>query len=147
MATMKKYKKILVAVDLSGEAHQVLQRARELAECFGAKLQLVHVIEPVALNSPYELTPSLPSNMQAVLVERAEEFLTQLAKDFALSEVPRTVHVGSTKQYILQTAQDSEIDLIVTGTHGRHGIGLLLGSTATSVLHGTPCDVYAVKIQ
>ena len=146
MITTKKYKQILVAVDLSGDAHQVMQRARELAECFGAKLQLIHVIEPVALNSPYELTPSLPSDMQSVLVERAEEFLALLAKDFDLSDIPRTVLVGSVKQSILETAQDNGIDLIVTGTHGRHGIGLLLGSTTTSVLHGTPCDVYAVKI-
>ena len=84
--------------------------------------------------------------MQSVLVERAEEFLARLAKDFDLSDIPRTVHVGSIKQNVLEKAQDSEIDLIVIGTHGRHGIGLLLGSTTTSVLHGTPCDDHAVKI-
>lgn len=146
MVTTRKYKQILVAVDLSEGARQVMQRARELAECFGSKLQLIHVIEPVALNSPYELMPSLPSDMQSVLVKRAEEFLARLAKDFDLTDIPRTVNVGSIKQNILETAQDNGIDLIVIGTHGRHGIGLLLGSTTTSVLHGTPCDVYAVKM-
>ena len=38
-------------------------------------------------------------------------------------------------------------DLIVLGTHGRHGLGLLLGSTASGVLHGCPCDVLTVRIK
>ena len=147
MTAANSYKKILVAVDVSSEAHQVMQRARELAECSGATLQLIHVIEPVSLNSPYELAPSMPTDMQNVLEERAKEFLSRLAKDFDLADIPRTVKVGSIKNNILDTAINNEIDLIVLGTHGRHGIGLLLGSTATSVLHGTPCDIYAVRMK
>ena len=37
-------------------------------------------------------------------------------------------------------------DLIVIGTHGRHGLGLLLGSTASGVIHGVQCDVLAVRV-
>jgi universal stress protein A len=37
-------------------------------------------------------------------------------------------------------------DLIVIGSHGRHGMGLLLGSTANAVLHGSPCNVLAVRL-
>jgi universal stress protein A len=33
------------------------------------------------------------------------------------------------------------------GSHGRHGLALLLGSTANSVLHGSPCDVLAVRVR
>ncbi len=39
-----------------------------------------------------------------------------------------------------------DADLIVLGTHGRHGLGLILGSTANGVLHGASCDVLAVRI-
>ena len=35
---------------------------------------------------------------------------------------------------------------LVVGSHGRHGLALLLGSTANAVLHGAPCDVLAVRI-
>ena len=35
---------------------------------------------------------------------------------------------------------------IVVGSHGRHGLALLLGSTASGVLHGAKCDVLAVRI-
>lgn len=124
-----------------------MHRAGELAESYGAQQHLIHVIEPIALDSPYELTPGMPSDMQTALVERAEKFLARLAKDFGLPAGAWTVSIGSIKQKIFQLARDNDIDLIVVGTHGRHGIGLLLGSTATSILHGTPCDVYAVKIK
>ena len=39
------------------------------------------------------------------------------------------------------------LDLIVIGSHGRHGLALLLGSTANSVLHHARCDVLAVRLQ
>ena len=42
---------------------------------------------------------------------------------------------------------DKRFDLIVVGSHGRHGLALLLGSTANDVLHGAPCDVLAVRLQ
>jgi universal stress protein A len=44
-------------------------------------------------------------------------------------------------------AEELDADLIVLGTHGRHGLGLMLGSTANAVLHGAPCDVLAVKVR
>lgn len=143
---MKSKTKILVAIDLSEEARAVMQRAIELAQFYDADIHLIHVIEPVALNSPYEISPSLPDNMQTVMEERAKNFIDNLLKEYDRQNSPRTVCIGSIKQHIIEYAKDNDIKLIVVGTHGRHGIGLLLGSTATSVLHGTPCDVYAVKI-
>ena len=41
---------------------------------------------------------------------------------------------------------DIAADLIVIGSHGRHGLALLLGSTANGVLHGAPCDVLAIRV-
>ena len=48
---------------------------------------------------------------------------------------------------IQQLAKDQKCDWIVVGSHGRHGLALLLGSTANDVLHGAPCDVLAVRLQ
>ncbi|MCV6604433.1 MAG: universal stress protein, partial [Porticoccaceae bacterium] len=44
-------------------------------------------------------------------------------------------------------AEENQVDLIVVGSHGRHGLALLLGSTANGVIHGAGCDVLAVRIR
>jgi len=54
--------------------------------------------------------------------------------------------VGTPKYEISQFVKDYQCDLVVIGSHGRHGIRLLLGSTANAVLHDMPCDILAVKI-
>ncbi|MNG25866.1 hypothetical protein D3C84_1107770 [compost metagenome] len=53
---------------------------------------------------------------------------------------------GQPRQEIHQLAKENACDLIVVGSHGRHGLALLLGSTANDVLHGAPCDVLAVRL-
>jgi universal stress protein A len=56
------------------------------------------------------------------------------------------VKIGNPAHEIRDAATELEADLIVVGTHGRHGLGLLLGSTANAVLHGVGCDVLAVRV-
>ncbi|MCY1401873.1 Universal stress protein family protein [compost metagenome] len=53
---------------------------------------------------------------------------------------------GQPRQEIHNLAKEDGCDLIVVGSHGRHGLALLLGSTANDVLHGAPCDVLAVRL-
>ena len=53
---------------------------------------------------------------------------------------------GVPGQEIVRIAEQEHIDLIVVGSHGRHGLALLLGSTANSVLHHAGCDVMAVRL-
>ena len=55
------------------------------------------------------------------------------------------VKVGAVKTELLEIADKLAIDLIVIGSHGRHGLGRLLGSTANAVLHGALCDVLVVR--
>ena len=47
---------------------------------------------------------------------------------------------------VAEVAKKLGADLIVLGTHGQSGVQLLLGSTASSVLHGIECDLLAVKV-
>lgn len=54
---------------------------------------------------------------------------------------------GQPRQEIHRLAAEQACDLIVVGSHGRHGLALLLGSTANDVLHGAPCDVLAVHLK
>jgi len=62
---------------------------------------------------------------------------------------PERYHLprGAAKELIVTTAEAIKADLIVIGTHSRHDIAsLILGSTATGVLHKTKCDVLAVQV-
>jgi universal stress protein A len=143
---MSTYNKILVAVDLSREAGLVLTRAKELAQLYGATLTLIHVVEPLVAMEDYELTPALPLEVEKTLEQQARNFLGSLVSDMGLSGAETIVSLGAPKREILNYARDHDIDLIVIGAHGRHGIAILLGSTANAVLHGTHCDVMCIRV-
>ena len=140
------YKNILVALDYGKDAAYVLNKAIELSRSYSANIHVIHVVEPVNLTGPYDLSPVLPLELEQQMVDRAKGFLTQLLKEHHLEAIVPMIGIGSIKSEIFAAAEKLSIDLIVLGTHGRHGVGLLLGATATAILHGTPCDVLAVKI-
>ncbi len=141
------YRHLLVPLDVSDEARQVLSRARDLAGRYGARLTLLHVVEPVIIDTSYDLMGPLPVEIDEPLLERGRDFLQRLAGEFGLADVEQRVELGPVKATILDLAESEGVDLIVIGTHGRHGVKLILGSTANAVLHGTPCDVHAVRIR
>ena len=55
--------------------------------------------------------------------------------------------VGRPESEIHRLSEEQSVDLVIVGSHGRKGFQLLLGSTANGVLHGTVCDVLAIRIQ
>jgi universal stress protein A len=142
---MRAYQHILAAVDLSPEGREVLERARDLAQRYGSALSLIHVIEPLPVDAAGEaLLP--PMSIESELHDNAEHKLRELADQAGLEQSRRHIVMGYTKREIISFAQEQAVDLIVVGSHGRHGLALLLGSTANAVLHGAPCDVLAVRI-
>ncbi|HFE39324.1 MAG TPA: universal stress protein [Gammaproteobacteria bacterium] len=143
---MSIYQNILVAVDVSNEAETVLARAIEMANKFDAQISLTHIIEPVLSETDYGLTPTFNFDVEQNLAERAKDFLDKLAKKLHLDPVKSIVTIGNIKHEIHQLCKKENIDLVIIGTHGRHGFSLLLGSTANAVLHGTECDVLTVKV-
>ena len=54
---------------------------------------------------------------------------------------------GEPQQEITQLAAQEQIDLIVVGSHGRHGLAILMGSTAKDVLYHAECDVLAIHLK
>ncbi len=144
---MNHYQHVLLATDFSPEATQVAVRAREIAQRNGARLTLVHVIEEVNISAGYELMPLLPELPDEAIAREAQQGLERMATELGLPEAGRRIVTAiSTKEGIVQAARDLQADLIVVGSHSRHGLALLLGSTANAVLHGAPCDVLAVRI-
>lgn len=143
---MSIYKKILVAIDLTEEPPQVLNKAVEISKAHGAELMLVHVVEPVGYayggDIPMDLT-----ELQDQLDKAAKEQLAGYGEKYNVGKDNQIVTVGRPESEIHRLSEEQDVDLVVVGSHGRKGFQLLLGSTANGVLHGTVCDVLAIRIQ
>ena len=141
------YEHILVAVDLTEECDPVINRASESAKANGAKLSLIHIVEPMAMAFGGDVPMDL-SQLQQQQFDQAKERLERLiAKYPQLHKDYCHLNYGQPRQEIHALAKAQKCDLIVVGSHGRHGLALLLGSTANDVLHGAPCDVLAVSLK
>lgn len=141
------YGKILLALDLASHAEELCRKAEELAALHQSQLAMVHVIEPVVSDSAFDTMPPLPVDFDDVMLKKARERLEQLGEKHAVDPASRYLEIGVPKREITRIAKDMQADLIIVGSHGRHGVELLLGSTANAVLHHAHCDVLAVRIQ
>lgn len=144
------YKNILVAVDTTDEAEDVIRAARDISMEKNSTISAVTVIRPMAdfyINLYTTLEESADNGIEARAVERATAWLSDLVKRFGIDAGAVNVIIGTPAVEIRQLAEKVGADLVVLGTHGRHGLGLMLGSTANAVLHGAPCDVLAVKVR
>ncbi|MDF3867595.1 universal stress protein [Pseudomonas denitrificans (nom. rej.)] len=141
------YQHILVAVDLTEECDPVMKRAVALAKANDARLSAVHVVEPMAMAFGGDVPMDL-SMLQQQQFDQAKERLHQFTLAYAeITSSQCHLVYGQPRQEIHRLADEQDCDLIVVGSHGRHGLALLLGSTANDVLHGAPCDVLAVRLQ
>ena len=143
---MSTYKKILLALDLSAESEQLQDKARELATTNQAELHIVHVIEPLSFAYGGDVPMDLTS-IQEQLDEHAKKKLELFCDSLGYPVTTKQVATGQTESEIHRIAKELEIDLIIVGSHGRHGIALLLGSTANGILHGATCHVLAIRIK
>ena len=142
------YRRILLAADFSEHGEQVIQRAHDLAKKYNAGLDIVHVVENMPImDSSYGPIVPFDIDLTDQMVDAAQKRPAEIADRLAIPQDRRWVEIGSPKVEIIRIAKEQQVDLIVIGSHGRHGIGLLLGSTAASVIHHAECDVLAVRLQ
>ncbi len=139
------YERIMLAVDLTEESGRVAQRAMALAEAYGAELHVVHVIEPLSLAYGGDIPMDL-SSVQEQIHEQAKSHLAEFAATLNIPADHQYLIFGRPESEIQRAAEAKGADVIVVGSHGRHGLALLLGSTANGVLHGATCDVLAVRV-
>lgn len=144
---MSNYRNILVAIDFSDASSRVIQRAIDIARRNNVPLTLLHVVEYMPpMDIAYEPVPSIAWIDEEALLQRAKESLAKFCTDNRITNEKQVVVSGAAKLEICQYARKNQCDLVILGSHGRHGIQLLLGSTANGVLHDMPCDVLAVNL-
>ena len=140
---MKMYKKVLFATDFDDVGISAAHKAKKISDENNAELILVHVVEPI----PAYAYPGFAgfAEVEVSIREQAEKELNALAEKLGVDVKHRLLEFGSTKNEVLRIALENKVDLIVTGSHGKHGLALLLGSTANAILHGAECDVLIVR--
>lgn len=146
---MAGYKKIAVAIDLSSESSVILKRALDVAAPDG-EIHLVYVQEP--MDSVYMgVVPYGPvfvgmDEVEENLRTELKQKLDAIGEKAGVPEASRHFLNGTPAREVRRFAEEHGMDLIVLGTHGQKGVQLLLGATANSVLHGSSCDVLAVRV-
>lgn len=145
---MNHYKHILLAADFSDSGAEVALRANQLAKEDHAKLSVVHVVDNLPItDATYGPIIPFDGDLTEQLMEAAKKRLAKIADGLNIPESNQWLEIGSPKLEIVRIAEENDVDLIVVGSHGRHGFALLLGSTANGVLHHAQCDVLAVRIK
>ncbi len=140
------YKNILLALDLHNNCDKnTLERAQQIAKSNDAHISLVHAV--VHINA-YGIAQAYPVvlNIEEDQLDIARKELAKVGQTLGVPVERQFVEISSPKTLIIQKAIDIKADLIIVGSHGRHGISLLLGSTANAVLHHANCDVLAVRV-
>jgi nucleotide-binding universal stress UspA family protein len=144
------YQKILVAVDGSAPSSHALNEAVRLASALHARLRLIHVID---IRSLYWSGAGVP-DAEAIEQAWSDAGRTILADGEAVARaagievdsVLREAESGRLYDAIAAEATAWPADLIVAGTHGRHGIGhLLIGSVADGIARSAPVPVLLVR--
>jgi universal stress protein A len=144
---MANIQRILVPTDFSESADAALTYAIDLAVTLGAAVSLIHVFDDPFAGGRYtaEYIP-MPAEMRAEMLANLRKRLADVIAGRGYSEVTPELLVGSTAGAIVDAARERTADLIVMGTHGRHGMAhLLLGSVAERVVRTAPCPVLTVR--
>jgi universal stress protein A len=146
---MSGYQKIAVAIDLSSESSAIMKRALDVAAP-DSEIHLLYVQEP--MDSVYMgVVPYGPvfvgmDEVEENLRSELRQKLDNIGEKAGVPETGRHFLNGTPAREIRRFAEEHGMNLIVLGTHGQKGVQLLLGATANSVLHGSSCDVLAVRV-
>ena len=144
--------KILVPTDFSACADQAFVYALDLARRHGAKIHLLHVIGPLEGDAYSPLRYSPEAHVQKETPDKIAYDLLQSTIDKydteGLTIEPVKRHGSAVASLFLKYAQAENVDLIVMGTHGRHGAQrFIMGSVAERVVRQASCSVLTVREQ
>ena len=140
-------KNLLVPIDFSEFSRRALEYALPLAEKFGAKVTLIHVVEP-AFYPDNVMVPVETEDLNTIMVREGRKMLDELGAEKIKPEIQseRIIATGRPYNEIIDAAESLQADLIIMATHGYTGLKhMLMGSTAERVVRHAPCPVLVVR--
>jgi universal stress protein A len=140
------YNHVLIAIDTSQESEQVLHKGIELAKLYGSCVEVIHVLElPMPMVGEMALVDTYFNSEEYTRV--VKETMLALLKKVNLPENCLHLAVGLPASTVVSYAANNQVDLIMTGSHGKSGLKLLLGSVASGILHKAGCDVLVHRLK
>lgn len=148
------FRNILVALDGSPLAEQILEHAVALGSLVGATYTLARVVSPTFLTGYAPTAEGILADSgagpeMAVMIEEAERYLEETASRLrtrGLTVETQAIVETQPAPGILEFAREKSTDLIAMATHGRTGLSrLVLGSVADKVLRGTTAPILLLR--
>lgn len=142
--------KILVPVDFTSTCKLAIDHALKLSEAFNAELLLLNVREPLSIGinlADLKISDIDYSNIDSAISSKMSEWQTELS---AKSKAKISVHLvtGKIRKEISKFAEENNVDLVVMGTKGDHGLHeMFIGSNAYAVVSSTDKPVITVQMK
>ncbi|MFA5810634.1 MAG: universal stress protein [Thermoleophilia bacterium] len=136
---------ILIAHDGSEQADKALKRAAEIATGSKASLSILSVVPDLCM---MELSDDDCKKMYEVMTAESQKKLEAVKARLSQEGVNVDIEVrfGNAVETILDACTEKKIDMVVVGSHGRHGAKkFLLGSVSSKIVRHAPCEVLVVK--
>lgn len=137
--------RIVLATDFSPSSESATEYAKVLAKRFSSNLTLAHVVDlSVATRSEQAVVGYPIDDMRRSSSENMERLLKDLASD-RIRATAQTLEAHNPAAAIVGLAEQIKADLIVTGTHSRHGLSkAILGSCAEGIFRHANCPVLTI---
>ncbi len=135
---------ILLTTDFSEISHAALPYAVSLARCYESKIFVTHVVP----FEPYLSVPLEPIPVDLDLLwNREKQSMAQFMNTSSFADVAHEeiLQRGELWDVVSEIIQNRNIDLVVAGTHGRHGLSkVVLGSSAEEIYRRAKCPVLTI---
>lgn len=137
------YSTIIHATDLQDEHYGMCTHAKAFADKFGAKLYLIHIIQPP---TSLQLAQSLGfAEFDKPVKKDALSVMNVIAESLSLPKENIIVEVGSIRSHLLKAIEDLNAELIILGKGGHEHLPNILGSTAHAITQQAPCHVLTIN--
>ena len=137
---MQEVQQVLVAYDRSDMSQEALKRAISVARQKTAQLIVIHIIEPLFVQSPYAKSAD-EDTIRAEIIKQVDRLNTDIQVEYMLF-----IESGKAADLITLTAKKTQADLLVIGSNGKDDLrSQHFGSTTLKVIQQTHIPVLVVK--
>lgn len=139
---IKKIESILITTDFSENSHKAFEKALEIAQLTGAKVELINILmrEGFDSDSVVEADVRLREKELHSLIEKYFNPIKNRTKGNVI------VSFKSVHEAIVHETKGNKYDLVVISTIGRTGLDyLMLGSTAANVVRSVSSPVLSIN--